>query len=405
MLHSSNLDDSKSEWNGTHIIIPMIEGDVIGNKDSDKSLRNTITLNSVDGGDETVLTNGLEHSLVIGLDRNLFEANSNKSDLLVIQNTDLKLLSYSSESKNPVTYTLSYVDQDKSEIFRESSFLKDRIRSDWCSNNKSIFEVKDALNYDNAVLDSSKNWNNEKNEHFALDDDLTSNVSKIDGELLIPVEDTINADKKLEDVVENPHFIVNYFPAIQSSETVSLMSNHTIMNSSKPIENMVGGKSKVTNLNLVQNELLFSRIIEQLHLNELLSEGCSKNLKEIKGNTLAKQEEYYEATVYSDKSEENNHYETNMKADFSEESLLNVNKVNCKDEKVVLPERSLPPKKKAKMKSTIVPSWCKNFSFSINYEATAIKNENNCTKGGLIKYIFHFISKNDFYNYNLSINW
>ncbi|KAK6629746.1 hypothetical protein RUM43_003564 [Polyplax serrata] len=420
MLQISNLDDTKGEWNlnETHIIIPMLDGDILTQKETDKSVTGTITLNSLDSGDQTVCASGLEHSLVIGLDRNLFETHSNKSDLLVIQNSDLKLLSCGTEVRNPVAYALSYIDHDKNEIVWESPSLKEKNKPDWCTSDKPIFEVKDVLNYDDSVQDSSKPWSDEleKNEQISLVDDLTAQTSRIGGNLLIPVEDAINDDKKSEaDIIGNSHFIVNYLPTIQSNEAISLLPNHTITIAEKQTNHGTGGKSITKNMSQIQNELLINEIIKKSHPNEV--EVLSKSLAE--ANETMK---HYGRTKHIDVIERvgqkeycsdndtnrNNNREPNNTVEVEE--TLSGGQLNEQDEKreaianldinSLLPEKNLPLKKQAKMKNTVSkPSWHegvgishKNKSVSSNKPQSSINkklqlspeislgNENQCAR-------------------------
>lgn len=361
MLQINNLEESKSEWNfnETHIIIPMIDKD----KNTEKFTKNSITLNNLDGGDHSTF----EHSFVIGLDRNLFETHNNKSDLLVIQNSDLKLLN-NSDTKSSIAYALSYIDHDRNDILWENSVHKDKVKSTWCSSEKPIFEEKNVLNYINSAQDVSKIWNDdlEKNEEISLEivnPHLTSQDSKIGQEILIPIECRSNENKNVaNDVVDGSHLIVNYYPSLQSCESIPMLSS-SIISEQKEVENFTECNATITdNQNEIQSDLL-QRSNTEVTTSTVICEDNYKTLIERDGSMVNLINDQAKDKI--EKSELDSECASSFKG-FDCKKIDNVKQL-LKDGKTrkymkpetnengsSLPEKSLPLKKKAKMKRTIV---------------------------------------------------
>jgi len=377
MLQISNLNEGKAEWNlnETHIIIPMVEGDVIQSKDGEKVAKNTITLNALDGSDQTILTNAVEHTLVIGLERNIFENYNHKNDLVFIQNSDLKkLLPINTDSKNGITYAVSYAEPSKNEVSWGNSLLRDRTKTDWCfnQNEKHVFEVRDVLNYSDVTQDSSKGWQDctaEKSDDPIVLDGIDG--SSINGDLLSSNSGQVARDENEKET----QYIVNYYP---SCDSISVLPNTAIINvPSFKDETPVLVEERKSKNDEELNLLVKSNINDAFNISsgDIINESAGHLMavksdepalvkkKEMTSVLKANSKEFSNLSVSSsltDCSFNKPVISTSNFTSFNGETVTQETCKNTKDESSLrengssLPEKSLPLKKKAKMKRTVV---------------------------------------------------
>lgn len=312
MLQISNLNDVKSEWNlnETHIIIPMVEGDIIQSKDGDKIGKNTITLNALDGMDQTILTNGVEQTLVIGLDRNIFDGYGNKNNLVFIQNSELKkILPLNSEPKNGITYMVSYTDLSKNEIPWDSSSSK----PDWCLNQNEE-QVRNVLNLNDSI-EESKNW--QECEIERTSDQIV--LEGLDGTGLLDQEQT--------ETGKEAQYFVNYYP---TCDTVSVLPNTPIINVPKiKIE---------TPILLEKNKDLSPGLDHTFHsssMNNFIINSSDDLVPKVEMTSILK-----------------SNHEPEVKPS-NETFQITKDVTDPKENATFLLEKSLPLKKKAKMKRTL----------------------------------------------------
>lgn len=377
MLQISNLNEGKTEWNlnETHIIIPMVEGDVMQNKDGEKIAKNTITLNALDGSDQTVLTNAMEHTLVIGLERNIFENYNHKNDLVFIQNSELKkLLPLNSDSKNAITYTVSYTEPSKNEVSWDNSLLRERSKTDWCfnQNEKHVFEVRDVLNYSDVTQDSSKGWQDctiEKSNNQIVLEGIDG--TGINGDLLGTNSEQVTRDENEKET----QYIVNYYP---SCDGISVIPNTAIIN----VPNLKDETPLLVQEDKTRNEdelnlLVKSNIDDAFNAssNIIVSESADKLMvlegdesevvkkKELTSILKANQRVFSSLSVSSSVPNCNFNkpeISTSNAINFNSQTVAQEPCKNTKDETSLiengssLPEKSLPLKKKAKMKRTVL---------------------------------------------------
>lgn len=323
MLQISNLNDVKSEWNlnETHIIIPMVEGDIIQSKDGEKIGKNTITLNALDGTDQTVLTNGVEQTLVIGLDRNIFDSYGNKNDLVFIQNSELKkILPLNAEPKNGITYMVSYTDLSKNEVPWDSL----RSKSDWSftQTEKQDYEVRNILNLNDSIEDSSKNW--QECEMEKSNDQIV--LEGLDGSGLLNQEQNESG--------KEAQYFVNYYP---TCDTISVLPNAAIINLPK---------------NKIETPVLLDKS-KNLELDHTFESTSSINdfIITDSNNLAGVQKTEMTSILKSNQKIIQNVLIPDVKPNVQEEIAKDV--TEPKENATFLPEKSLPLKKKAKMKRTL----------------------------------------------------
>ncbi|KAL0274970.1 UNVERIFIED_CONTAM: hypothetical protein PYX00_002977 [Menopon gallinae] len=366
MLQISNLDEGKADWiNETQLIIPMVDSEELQTKEIDGMEKHTITLNALDGTDQTLLTNVNGHTFVIGLDRALFENYNSKSDLLLMPNSDLKLLPTVPDCK--LTYNLPPIDQGKNDIIWENNTFEKPL-------------TKDILN---VIQDTSKSWNElDKNNELCLED-IGVHENKMNSDFLIEPH-LVNQSKKIRN--DTTEYVVGYYPMTETCDTVLVPASLMTL-PQKPVESEKGviiDNENSKNLLFVTDNIedtqsekwIKSNLVTHtstLVTDKLNSKGRISVLKT--GNTpdnsmLLTHEsinKLKETVIPLIDSANGDFIEAKPKNDIYNE----MEKCITKDEKCdfkglenengALPEQSLPLKKKAKMKNSPV-----NGSFNLS---------------------------------------
>lgn len=364
MLQISNLDEGKTDWiNETQLIIPMVDGEELPEKEIEGMEKHTITLNALDGGDQTLLTSVNGHAFVIGLDRALFENYNSKSDLLLMPNSaDLKVLPTVSDCR--LTYNLPQVDQGKNDIMWESNGFEKPL-------------AKDLLN---VIQDTSKGWGDlDKSSELCLED-IGVSENKIGGDFLIDPQ-LVNQSKKMRS--DNAEYVVGYYPLTETCDTVLVPASLMAL----PQKPMDAEKGVIIDGDNSKNLLFVTDNIEDTQPEErwiksnlvthtstiatdtINSKGRMPMLKT--GNapdsslllTHESITKLKEAVMPLVDSTNGDFIETKSKDDLYEmEKCITKEKCDFKgleSENGSLPEQSLPLKKKAKMKNSPVDG---NFS-------------------------------------------